>query len=1278
MSSFVPSRLRRGYTLAEIIVTLLIVSIVAGIGWVSYRAVIERAEDRANESHLAQVMRGAQGFAALREDPWAVAGDVEFAASDVPSTSAGATDGHLTASIDNREPGDAGTPGGWSWGTGVVSYAVGSSEPLDAGSAEQFPMWREGVIGSAMRSPTGHCSFALSIGVSEVQTWTVREDLEAACSGLMAFKGPNGNYVPLPADEYGAQPAPTGLVATPEAGRIRLVWSANPSPAVVGYQVWRDGAPLDGGLVAVGGPWEFSDTTVASGTSYTYHLTALDTNGMWGMDSPQVTVLSRPFTPANFAAEPNLDGTVDLSWDDVAGTVTGYRVHINGNPVAAAQVPAGTTAWTHESATGATRYSYQVSAYNASGPSAVTAAIEVLTLPVAPSPLTVTADDASVLVSWGAVTGEVDGYRVYLNGDLHAEVGPSETETLVGSLTNGVAYDVEVAAFNSTGDGPRVGPITAVPFAVPNQVTGVVATPGNGAVTLNWDELIGTVARPLTGYRVYIDGVAVPAAQTTGTSVTISGLTNGQAYSFQVAGYNAAGNGLLSNAVVSTPRTVPGAPTGASATPGNGSATVSFAAPLDNGGATITYYTVTSSPGGHTATGAASPITVGGLTNGTAYTFTVTAHNVAGASAPTAPAGPVTPLAPPAAPTNMVVTPGDSQATLTFTAATATTGAPVTGYRIYVNGVLWGQSGASPVTLSPLTNGQTYSVQIASYNALWNSALSAPMVVTPYGTPGAPSGLTAIGGDQEVALSWNAVGGTSGAPVLGYRVYVNGVYWAQTASPSFLVTGLTNGVPYSFQVAAYNAASQSALSAAQVATPLRAPDAPTNLVATPSASANQVTLSWDPAALAAVYNIYRWDSGWVLYATSTGTSWVDNSVNPSTIYYYQVAAANSKGESPRTPTAEALTRPAVPAPTISINGGTSYTSSWSPIGTATNYEVRVERDGVGVVRNITTANASDAVTASVTSARYRVQVRSQNATGWSDWSAWSAWSAYTTPTTPTGASFTTVGTSYRYSWGTSIGASSYEAQRNIRALANSDAWAGYTNYYTGAATTADTAHRGYHVLLRVRACNSSGCSPYTADTGAAVDWAVPSTWGLFRADAWEEVYGTFLATWNYGKANVLNPSGRRNLHENWALGWLVIINGDDAKFDHVRQEWRPNLTFQRRGCFALGAYSDDDHKVWVAADSINNPWGGNGAQILGAGGGYREGTYSSNTGCAWVTPGASVITTVGHREYTNFAHFMLQLEISASWANLGWSPWQAEYLSCRAADLAWCASVNHG
>ena len=91
----------------------------------------------------------------------------------------------------------------------------------------------------------------------------------------------------------------------------------------------------------------------------------------------------------------------------------------------------------------------------------------------------------------------------------------------------------------------------------------------------------------------------------------------------------------------------PDAPTIGTATGGNAEATVTFTPPVYTGNpAGVTGYTVTSSPGGITASGASSPITVTGLTNGVSYTFTVTATGTAsGTSAPSAASNSVTPLA---------------------------------------------------------------------------------------------------------------------------------------------------------------------------------------------------------------------------------------------------------------------------------------------------------------------------------------------------------------------------------------------------------------------------------------------------------------------------------------------------------------------------------------------------------------------------------------------------------------------------------------------------------
>lgn len=89
----------------------------------------------------------------------------------------------------------------------------------------------------------------------------------------------------------------------------------------------------------------------------------------------------------------------------------------------------------------------------------------------------------------------------------------------------------------------------------------------------------------------------------------------------------------------------PNAPTIGTATGGDASASVAFTPPSNVGGSAISSYTAISSPGALTGSAASSPVTVSGLSNGTAYTFAVWATNTYGPSAFSAASNSVTPAA---------------------------------------------------------------------------------------------------------------------------------------------------------------------------------------------------------------------------------------------------------------------------------------------------------------------------------------------------------------------------------------------------------------------------------------------------------------------------------------------------------------------------------------------------------------------------------------------------------------------------------------------------------
>ncbi len=261
------------------------------------------------------------------------------------------------------------------------------------------------------------------------------------------------------------------------------------------------------------------------------------------------------------------------------------------------------------------------------------------------------------LVSLGADTHQTDMAQHFVPLSFTASSGSLTVQTPASSAL--APYGNYMLFIVNNKGVPSVSAplnLSATPSA-PAAPTEVLATAGEGRATVTWTAPSPGTS-PITSYTItpYIGTTAQPATTITGSppanSATITGLKNGTAYTFTVSAANAVGAGpasAASNSVTPSAPTAPARPTAVAATPGNASATVTWTAPA-NDGSPITSYTVTPYVGttaqpATTITGSppASSATIGGLTNGITYTFTVAATNAIGTGAASEASNAVTP-----------------------------------------------------------------------------------------------------------------------------------------------------------------------------------------------------------------------------------------------------------------------------------------------------------------------------------------------------------------------------------------------------------------------------------------------------------------------------------------------------------------------------------------------------------------------------------------------------------------------------------------------------------
>ena len=805
--------------------------------------------------------------------------------------------------------------------------------------------------------------------------------------------------------------APTNVVAV--AGNTSATISFTAPASNGGSTITSYTVTASTGQSATGTSSPITISGLTNGTSETFTVTA--TNGI-GTSAPSTA--SGSVTPATTPGAPSISGA---SVSGGAATIVFNAPSSNGGSAITSYTvissPGGLTATGSSSpivvpglVTG-TPYTFTVVANNAMGagtPSAPSSTLVSALKPDAPPAPTAVAGNGQATITFAAPASNggatITSYTVTASPGGETSTVSSGTTATVTGLTNGQAYTFTVTATNAIGTSfSSLASNSVTPIAPSTAPLNVSALAAPGSATISFDTPTSTGGSPITGYIITPSPATSPATFTTTTSpVTIAGLTNGTAYTFTVKAVNAAGQSVASLPSASvTPATTPDTPTAVIATPMDGGASVAFTAPAANG-SLITSYTVTASNGA-TASGVSSPIIFSGLTNGTAYTFVVTATNGVGLSDTSLPSAAITPANIPSAPTISTVTAGLSAATITVVSG-GSGGSAITSYVVTAapgGATCTVYAPADSCTIAPLTPGTSYYFTAVAINAVGQSLpSSASASVTPINVPGTPTSLLAAPSDGAASISFTAPT-SNGSPIIKY-IATNtstGETFTATSSP-IAVSGLTNGTPTTFSIVAVNAAGASI--AASVTTTSRTVAGAPSITGVSGGSGTATISVGAPSSnggsAITSYIVTASPGGASCVVTSPATSCTISGLINGTTYTFSAAATNAAGTGNSSTPSGGFTPASAPsAPTNvsavagagnatvsfappSLSGGsaiTSYTVTSSPTGgsctvsaPATSCIVSGLTNGIAYTFNVVAANgvgsSSAATTNSVT------------------------------------------------------------------------------------------------------------------------------------------------------------------------------------------------------------------------------------------------------------------------------------------------------------------------
>ncbi len=781
----------------------------------------------------------------------------------------------------------------------------------------------------------------------------------------------------------------------------------------------------------------------SAGTTYYFRVRAYNSVGD-SSNSSTLSTTTIPATPTATSASSITGATFQANWNAQTGassyklyvcTNSGFTTCVSGyNPAS--------VSGTSESLTGltpATTYYYRLKASSENGDSSVSNTISLTTnaLPALSGTFTTAGavnDDATIApfsgvsvsdanannvsmaitytaangtLTGSGLTGSAGSYTLtaaapatvssYLQAlvfhpTLH-QGAPGSTVTTTFTLTpndgidNGVANSSTSVTTTMVNVAPTfVGATTTLSVNANSSATDIKsllhASDSDSGQTLTWSQnsapahgsLSFSSATAATGSADITPGGTITYTPTAGYSGTDS-------FAVQVSDTWATATRTISVTVVAV---TPGAPTSVSATAGDAQASVSFTAPSNTGGSAITSYTATctSSDGGASGaqSGAGSPLSVAGLTNGKTYTCTVSAANSAGSGSASSASSSFIPKA------NQTITftnPGAQTfaTTPTLSASTSATGLTVT-LSSATTGVCTITSGG---VLAFVSAGTCTINADQSGSAAYNSASQVQQSFTVNAVvPGAPTIGVVTPGDGQASVAFSAPASGGGAAISGYTATCassdGGATGSQSGAASPLaVTGLTNGKTYTCSVIAANSVGSGSASAASSSFTPKAnqtisftnPGAQ-NFGTTPTLSATAAPSGLTVSFTSATTGVCTISSGGALTFVAAGSCTVNADQSGSSVYNAAAQVQQSFTVNPVAPGAptgvsatpgDTLATVSYTAPTYT---GGSPISGYTATCASSDGGASGTQSGTGLSRSVTGLTNGKAYTCTVT------------------------------------------------------------------------------------------------------------------------------------------------------------------------------------------------------------------------------------------------------------------------------------------------------------------------